>query len=96
VTRERKPRGRKKRKKANKGAFKKGFDPRRNTTPPPREACQRGWASTRAKLAHADPNVLAWFWRKIRSYFRSKGTWYPQENLDGQEEDSGPAGAGDD
>jgi hypothetical protein len=84
-------RGRK-RKKGNKGWFKKGFDPRRKRGFP-KEACKKGYASAREKLSRGDPQLVAWLWRKLRSFFRSKGTWYPQlEDMNGQEEDPDPDG----
>ena len=86
-------RGRK-RKRRNKGWFKKGFDARRRTGFTTEE-CRRGYASARAKLSQGDPQLVAWLWRKLRSFYRSKGTWYPQlEDMNGQEEDADPDGRG--
>ena len=44
--------------------------------------------------AQGDAAAFAWLWRKVRRFFRSKGTWYPDqgESDDTQEEDRGPDG----
>ncbi len=74
------------RRKRNRGWFRKRHDKRRRkgfTV----EECKRGYANAKKKLA-SDPEKYAWLWRRIRGYFRAKGTWYPQlEDRNGQEED---------
>ena len=58
-----------------------------------REDCQKGYRAAKAKCDR-DWDLSAWFYRRIRGYFRAKGTWYPQTKgeSDGPEED-GPASA---
>jgi hypothetical protein len=93
-------RGKRGRKKRNRGWFRKGADPRRSSYRPTREECRRGYANALAKLSNGDVNVYAWFWRRIRSFFRAKGTWYAQlmkGKSDGEEQErhSGAAAGGD-
>jgi hypothetical protein len=66
--------------------FQKGFDPRRKRGFPI-EACKKGYQTTKAKFGN-DIHKAAWFWRKMRSHFRARGTWYPQSGgpNDGEEE----------
>lgn len=58
-----------KRGRKGKGQFKPGFDPRRHVFT--KEECQRGFLAALDTCSN-DWNRLAWFLRKIRSYFRHK------------------------
>src|SRR5437867_1762257 len=63
----RKKRGRKKR---NKGWFKKGTDARRHQGFT-REACQRGYQATLAKISNSW-QLSAWFYYLIRGFYRAQ------------------------
>jgi hypothetical protein len=77
-------RGRKKKRRGNRGSFAKGPDPRRHVFS--QEERQRGYANARARLGQGDVSLFAWLWRKVRSYYRARGTWLG--GLDGDPEES--------
>lgn len=59
-----------KKRKANRGSFAPGFDPRRHVFTTAER--QRGYAQALAGHGKCtDPRVAAWVWRKVRSHYRA-------------------------
>jgi hypothetical protein len=55
----------------NRGAFRRGYDPRRHQLT--RAERQRGYKTLMAGGRRDLPaHVVAWVWRRIRSYYRQK------------------------
>ncbi len=60
-----------KKRKANRGSFRPGYDPRRHVF----TRAERRLGYLRCLTGYgkcSNPHVCAWVWRKVRSYYRSR------------------------
>lgn len=49
---------------------------------------KKGYQAAMERLSRTDATEYAWLWRKVRSYFRARGTWFGSDRCHDDEGES--------